>query len=449
MYSFLLGVARVALSIVALFSKSINTNLQIRKAGFKLKTLEHGPGGKPLYRENLDLTELKEHLAGGPKKVIWFHSASVGEYEQVRVIAAELKQRHPEIITAFSFFSKSGYLQRYHDPLPDIFFALPFDFKQNMRKLLNALEPVVIVYARYDVWPNLAMLAQQKEIPQLLVCATLKEKSSRYRGLFSGFYRRMYQRLDHILVVDKNNARRFQEFYPNAVIAGDTRFDAVATRIKNSVETQNTREYFEHKKSLITELCNNCKTTLVAGSSYLNSEKLLIKALTQLPELFLILVPHHTDTTHIEHIQQLAQENGVKAVTYSELRQNMSEKKPQCLIVDQMGILVELYSHAHIAWVGGGFEGSVHTVPEPAGYGLPVFTGETINNSPEALALQRAGLLTTISSPENVKQMVHEISQLMHNNALLTEKKKSILAFFNERTGATEKSVEVIENYLN
>ncbi len=336
------------------------------------------------------------------QRVLWFHASSVGEYEQGRILAQRWKEKNPDVFLVFSVFSLSGYSQRKADRLPDLFFSLPFDFSWTMGHLADVIRPEKVFYARYDVWPNMALALFRRNIPQYIFSAQISPRSLRLKKPFDFFYKNIYGKINHIFTVDTENMERFQRLSPSVSVAGDTRFDAIEARIRdNSIASR--KELIQKIKS-----CAVSRKILVAGSSYLDSEKIIIQAWENpsiRDQFMAILFPHHINPAHLEKIKEMINEAGLSAELLSQMELNQYKgcRKNNIIIVDKMGLLTQGYSMADLAYVGGGFEGSVHTVIEPVFFGIPVITGPHIANSTEAVELAKMELIHPLSgtNPED------------------------------------------------
>lgn len=337
-----------------------------------------------------------------PENVYWFHAASVGEYEQARAVAVELKRRKPEAKILFTVFSDSAYTQRQDDSLPDFFYALPFDRANVMRGWLQAIRPKAIFYARYDVWPNLAREAFRSQVPQYLISASLKKNSSRWNGFLGKFHRKVYSFLTLIFTVSESDEVFFRALGFAAKQTGDTRFDAALEKVKNQPES------VARKKDTIRKIFRESSPLLIGGSTYRRSEVMLLEWAARTGN-HLILVPHHVDESHISDIEKFCSQRELSFIRLSRL------SKPQTvnvLIVDSTGILPFLYELGDVAYVGGGFEGSVHSLLEPIVSLKPVIAGPAVGNAPEADELMKKGFLRLVPT-DSAKEFDSVVRQVL------------------------------------
>ncbi len=407
-YNLLLFIAYPLLHIAAFFSKRLKKNIMIRKSQSNLAFLKNIPEGRPIY---------------------WLHAASVGEYENARALGLALKKKKPDCFLIFSVYSSSAYDQRRSDELPDVFFVLPFDFSFTAKKLVRAIKPNLILYAKYDVWPNLACIASKAGIPQAIFSASLPLTSRRKSALTRKFYRRVYSYLNIIYSATDEHRERLLELHDEVHTLGDTRYDSVAIRAKSIPADL---------KKLLKGFIDNKKQLIIAGSTYLTSETFLIDAIKELPDAQLILAPHHIDDNHLQSLNLVLEKSGTTYIYYTELQKIQNKHKAQILVIDIMGILPWLYGMGQLAYVGGGWQGSIHSVLEPAFFGLPVLSGPYMLNSQEAIGLREKKLLTLMKEPD--KEAVFSwINGLRKNHVA---KGRALKAFYAERMGASDRLVK-------
>lgn len=392
-------------------------------------------------RENFRLRKnLPDFTPARGKLLLWFHAASAGEYEQARAVAQEFKKKQRDIFLAFSFFSDSAWHAKKNDPLPDFFFALPWDFPWAMRALIKKMQPDALIIAKYDAWPNQVRAANKAGIPVYLISATLPEKSLRWRFPWRYLLRPTYAAMRRIFSVNVEHAERMKKISPgNVVASGDTRFDAIALRLAG--EKTHARKIRQLRQAV------KKRPILLAGSTYPKSESMLISFLAQRKNqkqerFFLIIAPHHVGPNRIAEIEKLCAAAGLQVTRWSTWR--FGNALGDAMVVDALGVLPHLYPLAQVAYVGGGFEGSVHSVIEPVIAGVPVVTGPAIANSPEAQELHAQGMLTVLA--ENDPQLLGQAVQdfLSVRRAISTKLK----TYFRQRVGASRQIVHTVMDDL-
>ncbi|MEK9136705.1 MAG: glycosyltransferase N-terminal domain-containing protein, partial [Bacteroidota bacterium] len=238
-----------------------------------------------------------QRLASG--KRVWFHSSSLGEFEQAKPIIAELKRRHPDVRVIASFFSPSGYEHSKKYPLADVITYLPFDTQRSAREFIDIIRPHAAVMVRYDVWPNHIWELERRRIPALIANATMRRQTRRRIPVVRGFHHYIYNALTDILTVSCEDAEVFGAFdltNPTITTIGDTRYDQVSIR---SAEAK--------RRHIIPESILAGKSVIVAGSTWPEDENAVVPAVLRLQEevsdLLLILVPHEPTLEHIDNLE--------------------------------------------------------------------------------------------------------------------------------------------------
>ncbi|MEN0060344.1 MAG: glycosyltransferase N-terminal domain-containing protein, partial [Bdellovibrio sp.] len=305
------------------------------------------------------------------------HAAS-GEIEYARPVIRELKRRNPEVAILITYSSPSAkkILESLHDI--DVWTALPWDMDFQIETFLSKWQPRALLFSRTDVWPVLAATAHAHSIPMLLFSATFADNSSRLRGLTRWLTRFTLNHLNEIHCVsleDRDNIRALSLKTP-LQISGDTRFDQVFHRL-------------EHPKPLKSELMPSPEDFIfVAGSTWPEDEEVVLAALHKLKAhpFKVLLAPHETTAAHLQHLESKMQELGLAFVRYSTATQWPAGS---VLLVDQVGLLAELYTWGDIAFIGGSFKKQVHSVMEALAAGLPVMVGPYHRNNREALFYQK------------------------------------------------------------
>ncbi len=372
-----------------------------------------------------------------PGKRVWFHSSSMGEFEQAKPIIAALKQRHPNVRVIASFFSPSGFEHSKKYPLADVITYLPFDTKRNAREFIDIIRPDVAVMVRYDVWPNHIWELEHRNIPALIANATMRRHTNRRIPLVRSFHHHVYNAFTDILTVSREDADVFSLFdldRPTIESIGDTRYDQVSTRSNDA-----------RKRHIMPDGIIKGQSVIVAGSTWPEDESVLLPAVMRLqmefPNLLVVLVPHEPTIEHLEDlVQQLR--NSTTFIRFSALNEYGGER---VIIVDSIGILLILYACAGIAYIGGSFRQGIHNVLEAAVYGIPVVFGPRHRNSQEPLQLvERGGGFVVNDSDE----LYRTFKNLLEDNAARTTAGTRAGQFVQSSIGATEKFLQHLERYL-
>jgi len=403
----------ISLHIMGLFNSKVRRGLKGRKRIF----------------ENLviDAAALDKS-----KKLVWFHSSSLGEFEQAKPIIEELKKRK-DINVLVTFFSPSGFENSRRYPYADLVSYIPFDTVTNAENFINIVKPDLAVIMRYDIWPNHIWKMNKAKIPSFLVDATMKENSLRKIVLIKNFHENLFNNITRILTVSETDAKGFKEFGcsdKQLSVVGDTKFDRVHQKSIKAKESKLIKEEFLKNKKVI-----------VAGSTWSADEDILLPAFVKLTkyveDVFLIIAPHEPTLLHIESIENELYKFA-KTIRFSHLHNYKDEK---VIIVDSIGILMTLYSYADAAFIGGGFKYNVHNVLEAAVYGVPVLFGPKIENSQEAKELlKRGGGILVKDKKDTYKQLR---TLFIDENQRKTKADISF-NYVEENLGATEKIINEI-----
>jgi 3-deoxy-D-manno-octulosonic-acid transferase len=316
------------------------------------------------------------------RALLWMHAPSVGEGLQARPVLQLARARRPDAQLAYTFFSPSA------APFArnlDVDFAdyLPFDTAGDARTTLDALAPRALVFSKVDVWPNLARAAAERGVSLGLVSATLAEGSSRRRGVAARLLAQAYARLDAVGAIDERDAERLVSLgvgRDRVTVTGDTRYDQVWARVHAVDPTT----------GFVAALASD-RPTLVAGSTWPADETPLLAAWTRVrsavPDARIIVAPHEPSESHLLPLERWASRERLRAA-----RLGAADATTDVVVVDRVGVLGDLYALATVAYVGGGFHAAgLHSVLEPAAFGVPVLFGPRFANSRDALLLIEAG----------------------------------------------------------
>ncbi len=349
-------------------------------------------GRKGVFAELANRLQTARHL----EKTAWFHFTSVGEFEQAKPLIEAI---YAETRIVLTFFSPSVALNAQSYPYADAAVYLPLDTPRNAERLIQLIEPSLIVFSKFDIWPNLVWKASKYEIPIIVVAGTLHAASKRLSRFAKPFFRSVHRHIRVHCAISEADAARFQELCSSAheiVVTGDTRYEQVYRR---AVSVEPDTEFFAGQATLK-------RPILIAGSTYTEDERVLLPAYQLLrqnaPENYphLILVPHEPTPERIKEIRGYLMRERLKYLCFSELTPDVDLSAVDVLVVDSVGLLAKLYGLADIAFVGGSFRGSVHNVMEPAAMAKPVIFGPTIQNAHEASLLVDRGAAKLVRTAE-------------------------------------------------
>jgi len=293
------------------------------------------------------------------KKLVWFHSSSLGEFEQAKPIIQKLREEQTVNIL-ITFFSPSGYENSLKYPYADVIAYLPIDTVKDVSKFLTISKPDFVVFMRYDIWPNLIWELGNRNIPSMIVDATMHKNSNRKLPLIKNFHNSLYRNFSKILTVSEDDLNSFKDFdidINNLAVIGETRFDRVYQKSLLAKDKELFREkLFEGKK------------VFVIGSSSEYDETVVFPAFEKLlkndPDCVLIIAPHEPNLITLEKIENTFA--GIERTIRFSSKNNYQDEK--IIIIDSIGILLTLYFYADAVYVGGSFKEGVHNVLEPAVY---------------------------------------------------------------------------------
>jgi 3-deoxy-D-manno-octulosonic-acid transferase len=321
---------------------------------------------------------------------IWFHVASLGEFEQGRPVIESLKQQKPDTEILLTFFSPSGYEIRKDYPQADIVSYLPLDTHHNAKEWLQTIKISKAIFVKYEFWPNFLLALKEVNIPVYSISAKFRPSQLFFKW-YGSWYLRLLQSFDHIFVQDKESMQLLlSKDTGNVSVAGDTRFD----RVQQLAAQANELKIIEH-------FCTSPKV-IVAGSTWPADEDLLIKYIKNRPEIKLILAPHEIHQSHISSIESKLNCSYQKYSTANSSELNDA----RCLIIDTIGILSSIYRYGNVAYIGGGFGVGIHNTLEAAVYGVPVIFGPNYKKFREAISLIQARGGFSIDDYKSLEQVL-------------------------------------------
>ena len=368
-YLYLLGVA-----VYSLFNEKVRKMWRGERAAFSV------------IKEKIDPSA----------QYVWFHAASLGEFEQGRPLMEQLRRDHPEYKILLTFFSPSGYEVRKDYKGADIICYLPLDTITNARRFLRTIRPVMAFFIKYEFWYNYLHILKHRNVPVYSVSSIFRPDQ-----VFFKWYGRQYGRVlhcfTHFFVQNEVSRELLAKIgITNVTITGDTRFDRVL-QIKE-----------QSKQLPIVEEFTKGHQVFVAGSSWPPDEDIFIRYFNEHPEWKLIIAPHVIAEDHLQQIisklgdrkvVRYTQANGAngankayKAYKSYEAHESYEPHKPQeVLIIDCFGLLSSIYHYGDVAYVGGGFGVGIHNVVEAAVWGVPVIFGPNNQKFQEAQDLKKSG----------------------------------------------------------
>jgi 3-deoxy-D-manno-octulosonic-acid transferase len=377
------------------------------------------------------------------RPLVWMHAPSVGEGLQARPVAHALRAQHPEVQLAYTFFSPSA--ARFAESIgADITDYLPFDGASECDAMLDALKPAALVFVKLDVWPVLVARAVARGIPVALLSATVAPGSSRLGALSRLLLHDAYAALRSVGAIDAPNGARLQQLGVRVSalrVTGDTRFDQVWARAQS----------VDRASPLLTTLVS-ARPTLVAGSTWPADESVLLESWMAIrracPTARLIVAPHEPTEAHLAPLAAWANTQRLRAVRLSRLETSESpaDRDADVIIVDRVGVLGDVYAIGDAAFVGGGFHAAgLHSVIEPAAFGIPVAFGPRHTMSREAGLLLAAGGGASITTARALTEVA---SQWLSDRKKREREGERAREVVRAELGATDRSVALVEGLL-
>lgn len=362
---------------------------------------------------------LREKVEPG-ERYVWFHAASLGEFEQGRPLMERLRREQPQRRILLTFFSPSGYEVRKDYAVADIVCYLPFDTRRNARRLLSLVSIDRAFLIKYEFWRYYIEALHEADVPIYSVSSIFREGQIFFRPYGRG-YAQVLKDVTRFFVQNDASRRLLARLGVEQVdVVGDTRFARVV-QIRD-----------EAKPLPLVEAFAQGHKVLVAGSTWPPDEDLLIHYFNRHTELRLVLAPHVVSE---EHVAQLLAKLKRPALRYTQATAQTA-RDTDCLIIDCYRLLASVYRYATVAYVGGGFGVGIHNVPEAAVYGVPVIIGPNNQKFREARALLQRGACFEISSQDDLDAV---LDRLLIDNDALAHAGSAARTYIEENAGAADK----------
>ena len=392
------------------------------------------PKGRTLLKKRKDsLTELLNSNQDFQRKTVWLHASSVGELDQARALAAEIKKQNPSLFIIQSVYSDSVTDKQRIDPNFDRSFILPLDFPFAYDSVFKKFKPEKLIILAWDTWPNLLKTAYKYDCKSYLACASLSSGSGSKKGFVHSLTKASFQYLEGIYPSHPIMVDEFKTLASGHKIEtlGDTRFESVLNRIESGTPPERFQTFLKKYKTEI----ENWKPILL-GSTYSQCESYFLDFISrwsgEKPTFWIF--PHKWEENRMKSFRSKL-ESITTVKTFSELTDKNSEY-PKIVLMDELGILAFAYQFAKFAYVGGAFHHRVHNTIEPAAFGLTLVTGPKISNAPEAIVMQKLGGLAVCNGKE---EYIDAFEKLILNPNLAKELGAKNRNFVLENKGASEK----------
>ncbi|MDE6140937.1 MAG: 3-deoxy-D-manno-octulosonic acid transferase [Alistipes sp.] len=359
-------------------------------------------------------------------RVVWVHSASLGEFEQGRPIIEKIKEQYPDYKILLTFFSPSGYEIRKNYPKADYIFYLPSDKPSNVRRFLDIAHPEAVIFIKYEFWLNYLGELRKRKIPTYIVSAIFRRQSIFFR-FYGRAWRKALETFSTLFVQNEESKQLLATIgRDNAVVAGDTRFDRVAD-IAHAARRIPLIEAFKGESRLF-----------VAGSTWGPDEDILQEIINDNPDIRFVVAPHEMDE---QRIRRIIDNTRGGAVRYTQCDEASDFSHVQVLILDTVGILSSVYGYASWSYIGGGFGVGIHNTLEAATFGLPIAFGPNYAKFKEARDMIGLGAARSIASAAELKEW---FAPLRDDEAARLHISRLAADYTQSNCGATEMIVDAV-----
>ena len=396
-----------------------NLAMYILELGVKLAALFSDKPAKMVkgYREVFDLLQRKIDRNA---QYIWFHAASLGEFEQGRPLIERIRKEYPQYKILQTFFSPSGYEVRKNYDGADIVCYLPIDTPSNVKKFVDLVNPCMVFFVKYEFWQNYLNTLYKKGIPVYSVSSIFRPNQIFFRWYGKG-YQQVLKTFAHLFVQNEESKRLLADIgVNNTTVVGDTRFDRVLDICAAA------------KQLPLVQKFKGDALTFVAGSSWGPDEDIFIKYFNAHPEMKLIIAPHVVNDSHLKEIESKLQRSSIR---YTKATED-NVQQADCLIIDCYGLLSSIYRYGEISYIGGGFGVGIHNVLEAAVYGIPVIFGPNNKKFREAqhLLANKGGF--EINGYEDFQQLM---DKFLTDESYLKQSGKAAGDYVKGNAGAMDK----------
>jgi 3-deoxy-D-manno-octulosonic-acid transferase len=365
-------------------------------------------------------------------RYIWFHCASLGEFEQGRPVIEEIKKQFPEFKIVLTFFSPSGYEIRKNYAGADVVSYLPIDTKANAKAFLSIVKPEKAFFIKYEFWYFFITELKKQNIPLYLFSAIFRENQLFFKNTPLGnWYKKSLFQFEHFFVQNKLSAQLLKNIgLTNITVSGDTRFDRVAAIAKGAKEIP------------VVEKFKGNSLLIIAGSTWKPDEELLIEFINKNKDVKLIIAPHEVSDANVNRIHELLIN---PAISFSKINENEMDGY-QVLIIDSIGLLSSLYQYGSIAYIGGGFGVGIHNILEAATFGMPIVFGPNYKRFKEAVDLTSIGGAISIT---NLTELKHTFNRLISDKRVLNKAAQKSEHYVEENVGSTKLIIKKVFNRKN
>ncbi|MCF8369889.1 MAG: 3-deoxy-D-manno-octulosonic acid transferase [Bacteroidales bacterium] len=360
-------------------------------------------------------------------EVVWFHAASLGEFEQGRPVIEAFKKQKPDIKIVLTFFSPSGYEVRKGYKGADYIFYLPIDTHKNAKQFIRIVKPQLAVFIKYEFWFNYLKLLHAANIPTYIISANFRENQHFFKW-YGGWFRKGLKKITWFFVQNNNSASLLKSIgIKNITVSGDTRFDRVSEIALNP------------RAFPIIEAFKGQNQLFLAGSTWPEDEKLLVELIAQIQfDVKLVIAPHEIHESHLVNIEKSFSSFRTIRLTKAD-HEDISAF--DVLIIDGIGFLSNLYQYCKVAYIGGGFGKGIHNILEAVAFGKPVIFGPNFKKFAEAVELIDTGGAFHVN---NSSECIQFLNKLLSDPSHFNHAEKACFKYIDEKKGATQKVLDKI-----
>lgn len=410
-----------------LYNLGVNIyTLFIKTAALFNEKAKHWVAGRRHWQQRYQETWKRINPKHAP--TVWFHCASLGEFEQGRPLIEALKKHDPQVKILLTFFSPSGFEIRKNYPYADFICYLPPDKSSNALKFIEIFRPDLAVFVKYEFWIHYLNTLHKKDIPTLLISAIFHQNQPFFKP-YGGIFRKLLPKFHHIFVQNQSSIELLQKLSSkNYTLSGDTRIDRVSKIAEDSPEFPLIQAFAE----------KHC--ILVCGSTWPPDEAILFPFInTHLPKNWKVMIaPHQINENHLQNLEKSLQKSVIRYSRASP--ENIGEA--QVLLIDNIGMLSALYKYGRVAYIGGGFGAGIHNTLEPITFGLPVIFGPKFRKFEEAVQLSQRGGAFAIKGLAELKAVFQQLEREDHYKQASTIARR----YVQENQGATAQILDFIKN---
>lgn len=332
-------------------------------------------------------------------RIVWFHVASLGEFEQGRPVMELMRERHPELKILITFFSPSGYEIRKNYDGADYIFYLPSDTKSHVARFMSIVRPEAAIFIKYEFWLNYLDALKQAGVPTLLVSSIFRKEQIFFKP-HGGIFREALDAFTHIFTQNNDSVELLRSIgYDRTTAVGDTRFDRVNAIVSAARSLPIVERFVGYSDA-------DYQGAIIAGSTWPQDEKLLVELINANPESKFIIAPHEIEPARIESLRT---QISASSLRYTQLSETDEVAGAQVLFVDTIGILSSVYRYGRAAYIGGGFGVGIHNTLEAATFALPLCFGPNYRRFQEACQLIERGGAVSIENYEQLNSWFVEV----------------------------------------